>query len=211
MYTSYLAFAGNDEFRVFDTDYPDGGLARYHPENSEVVDLTKTTGQVTLFDTMMGDPGRTYVIDLQASLLRKFFTIFKDIEFDTEIEKLGSRVVVFFILDKTIKSIAATNEIRSFLKASDFFVVDNAAIGTAIETLPPDLQGEFLKMDRKIVIPEFSKELLALLEDPDFELFRFIAGKSKSIPYELYLELWNVLDMLYEQRSPDSQGVTHQI
>ena len=211
LYTDYLAFGGVDNFRIFDTDFPYGALAKFYPDNCEIVDLANTQGQIQLFDTMVAAPETQYIIDLQANLFRQFFKIFSDIEFDTEIEKLGSRVVVFFIVDKSESSLSAAVEVGACLRDSDFFIIHNTAIGSALETLSPETQQEMLNADRKIILPKLSDDLVKLLEDPRFSLFDFMAGRLKEMPYDLRLELWNLLDGLYEQRSPDSQGVIHLI
>ena len=209
LYTDYLAIGGMDNFRIFDTDFPDGSITRFYPDNSKIIDLASTPGQIQLFDSMIAEPDRNYIIDLQADLLRKFFKIFSDIEFDTEIAKLDSRVVVFFIVDKSKSSLSAAVKVGACLRDSDFFIVDNSAMGSALVTLSPNTQKQLLNADRKVVLPRFSDDLVRLLEDPRFSLFEFMAGRLKGIPNEISLELWNVLDMLYEQRSPDSRGVIH--
>ena len=92
-------------FHVFDTDFPDGGIARAFPDNSEVIDFSRTPGQVHLFDTVMKQESRYCLVDLEPRLLETFFQTFEDIGFDEAAHDAGVGVVIYYMLDKTHRSL----------------------------------------------------------------------------------------------------------
>lgn len=47
----YMASRGTAA-RAFDTEYPRGTLKRFHPDITDVVDLTQTTDQMKIIDTL---------------------------------------------------------------------------------------------------------------------------------------------------------------
>src|SRR5215469_16899787 len=60
--------ANNVQTRAFDTESPRGTLKRFHPEITEIVDMTTTADQMKIFDTLSAGPSVT-VIDVRAGLL----------------------------------------------------------------------------------------------------------------------------------------------
>lgn len=197
-------FALTDESRlhVFDTDYPRGDLARWFPRNSQIIDLSRTLDQVKLFDTMIGHPGRNYVVDLQSSLLDKFFTIFRDIAFDEGAREAGIGVSVRFLLDRSTSSLQAARLVRARLRCSEFVIVINEAIGTLFNLASVREDYEALAKDREIVLPRISTEARAVIETPGFSFADFIVGGSDKVPSQVRYELWRLLEKIHNQRSP---------
>jgi hypothetical protein len=196
---------------VFDTDYPNGGLSRYFPENSEIVDLSKTAGQVKLFDTMIGDPERHYVVDLQSVFLERFFKIFHDIGFDSGAAEAGLDTTVLFMVDRSMSSIHAADKLRARLGTSSFVLVQNGAVGTILHL--PSAASEYseIEKDRDIILPKFSDAARHYIEDPGFSFAQFIAGGYRDAPIDIRQEVWSFLESLYEQRITGDAGTTHLI
>ena len=61
--------ANNVPTRAFDTESPRGTLKRFHPEITEIVDMTTTTDQMKIFDTLNAASPSVTVIDVRAGLL----------------------------------------------------------------------------------------------------------------------------------------------
>ena len=55
--------------RAFDTESPRGTLKRFHPELTEVVDVTSVSDQMKIFDTLGSADAKVTVIDVRAGLL----------------------------------------------------------------------------------------------------------------------------------------------
>ena len=63
--------AHNIPTRAFDTESPRGTLKRFHPDVTEVVDLTTTSDQMKIFDTLSSTDAQITVIDVRAGMLSR--------------------------------------------------------------------------------------------------------------------------------------------
>ena len=61
--------ANNVPTRAFDTESPRGTLKRFHPDITEIVDMTATADQMKIFDTLNAAAPSVTVIDVRAGLL----------------------------------------------------------------------------------------------------------------------------------------------
>ena len=61
--------ANNVPTRAFDTESPRGTLKRFHPDITEIVDMTTTSDQMKIFDTLNSSAPSVTVIDVRAGLL----------------------------------------------------------------------------------------------------------------------------------------------
>ena len=61
--------ANNVATRAFDTESPRGTLKRFHPDVTEIVDMTTTTDQMKIFDTLNSASPSVTVIDVRAGLV----------------------------------------------------------------------------------------------------------------------------------------------
>ena len=69
--------ANNVQTRAFDTESPRGTLKRFHPDITEIVDMTTTADQMKIFDTLNSGPAVT-VIDVRAGLLSPALASLRD-------------------------------------------------------------------------------------------------------------------------------------
>src|ERR1700754_1544594 len=72
--------ANNVQTRAFDTESPRGTLKRFHPDITEIVDMTTTADQMKIFDTLNAGSSVT-VIDVRAGLLSPALASLRDIGF----------------------------------------------------------------------------------------------------------------------------------
>lgn len=196
---------------IFDTDDPDGGLIVHFPQQSEVIDLSKTTQQVALFDGMLSEPNGHFLIDLSARHFSKFFNIYRDIGFEQGAEEVGLGVSVFFLIDRTEASILAASQLSASIPQTRFLTVRNSAIGDALGQGQATHIYHQMRIDREVLLPHLSAEALGMLEHPEFHFDRFIAGKYEHFPFELKAELWGFLEGLYEQRDSVEHGSTYPV
>src|SRR5690348_12015958 len=63
--------ANNVPTRAFDTEAPRGTLKRFHPEITEIVDMTATADQMKIFDTLNTVSPSVTVIDVRRSEERR--------------------------------------------------------------------------------------------------------------------------------------------
>src|SRR6188508_2392603 len=84
--------AHNIPTRAFDTESPRGTLKRFHPDVTEVVDVTTIPDQIT-------------IIDVRAGLLSSTLTALRDIGFLDIVKKGQVTFAVFHILGPSIASL----------------------------------------------------------------------------------------------------------
>ena len=65
--------------RAFDTESPRGTLKRFHPDITEIVDMTTTSDQMKIFDTLNAASPSVTVIDVRAGLLSPALASLRDI------------------------------------------------------------------------------------------------------------------------------------
>src|ERR1700720_4557816 len=73
--------ANNVPTRAFDTEFPRGTLKRFHPDVTEIVDVTSTSDQMKIFDTLNTASKSVTVIDVRAGLLSPTLASLPDIAF----------------------------------------------------------------------------------------------------------------------------------
>ncbi|MCB1387274.1 MAG: hypothetical protein KDJ80_15155 [Nitratireductor sp.] len=193
--------------RIFDTDFPNGVLAGYFPQSSRVIDFRKTAEHVMLFDTIIGEPQYDYLIDLDASLLDRFFRLYRDIAFDAGAAEQGMRITVYFLLDRTLSSVEAAAETRQLAGKVAFVPVRNEAIGNILAVPQGAKRYHAIEKSREILLPRLSVDALNLIEGPDFSFGAFIARNGEGYPLELKVELFQFLETIYNQRRSDESGM----
>ena len=201
-----LSLAGEERLRIFDTDFPDGGLAGYFPASSRIVDFTRTGDRVLVFDTMVDEPDHDYVVDLQANLLKPFFKVYSDIAFDEGAAEAGIAVSVYFMLDRTLTSVNAAAEISRLAGSASFVPVRNEAIGNILAIPEGARRYEAIRKNREIMLPRLSVDALNLIDDPQFSFSGFVARNGEGYPLELKIELFQFLETIYNQRRADEAG-----
>src|SRR5579885_928991 len=90
--------------RAFDTESPRGTLKRFHPDVTEVVDVTAVADQMKLFDTLGSAAARVTVIDVRAGLLSSTLQALSDIGFLDSAKKGQITFAFFHILGPSIAS-----------------------------------------------------------------------------------------------------------
>ena len=74
--------------RAFDTELPKGTLKRFHPDITEVVDVTAIPDQMSIFDTVSND--NVTVIDVRAGLLSPTLRALRDVDSWTKSKRINS-------------------------------------------------------------------------------------------------------------------------
>jgi hypothetical protein len=121
-------------------------LADYLPYFTTLSDITKTRGQMALFDRIISDVESAKVIDLSHRMFNGFFSLTTKIGFFEEAQRHRIEPVVLFIVDVDPKSSAAYKMLRRTLVDAPIFPVrnkteprelteDNCPAGTSITAL----------------------------------------------------------------------------
>ena len=133
--------ANNVPTRAFDTESPRGTLKRFHPELTEIVDMTTTADQMKIFDTLNAGPSVT-VIDVRAGLLSPALASLRDIGFLDAARSGQITFAVFHILGPSIASLDEIAETANFMQGAKYYLVKNFINDT-----------QFFQWDRRPTIP----------------------------------------------------------
>jgi hypothetical protein len=109
--------------RAFDTESPRGTLKRFHPDITEVVDVTTVPDQMTIFDTL--SDSTVTLIDVRAGLLSPTLTALRDIGFIEAARKGQITFSVFHILGPSIASLDEIAETAEYMTDAKYFLVKN--------------------------------------------------------------------------------------
>jgi hypothetical protein len=160
---------GRDPFMI-DTDAPDGPLRNYFPGRTALADFAQMHGQMKLFDTIIASPGRDYVVDLPARHLEGFFKAASELNFFAEAKKAGFRIMLFFIVDRSISALKAARA-HEHVAGIDLFVpVINEFIGSA-----------WPQRESALVIPALPQSVAFAITDKRFSLRAFVLGDAQRL------------------------------
>src|ERR1700728_3359084 len=117
--------ANNVPTRAFDTESPRGTLKRFHPDITEIVDMTTTSDQMKIFDTLNSSAPSVTVIDVRAGLLSAALASLRDIGLLDAPNTGQITFAVCHILDLSIASLDESAETANFMSVAKYFVVKN--------------------------------------------------------------------------------------
>src|SRR6202162_1863660 len=116
--------------RAFDTEAPKGTLKRFHPDVTDVVDVTKIPDQMQIFDTMSESTvtmiGSTVtMIHVRAGLLSPTLNALRDIGFLDAARKGQITFSVFHILGPSVASLDEIADTAEHMVDAKYFLVKN--------------------------------------------------------------------------------------
>jgi hypothetical protein len=111
--------------RAFDTECPRGTLNRFHPDITDVVDVTSVPDQMKIFDTIESSAAQITLIDVRAGLMLPTLRALRDIGFLDMAKKDQLHFAVFHILGPSIASLDEIAETSNFLVDARYFLVKN--------------------------------------------------------------------------------------
>jgi len=165
--------------RAFDTEAPKGTLWRFHPEVSEIVEITATPDQMRIFDTV--SEATVTVIDVRAGLLSSTLRSLRDIGFLDSVKKGQLSFVVFHILGSSISSLNEIEDISSFTDDASYFLVKNFINDTSFfEWDQATYSSYFKKFDDavEITIPKLNEMAFEQVELATVPFLSFVANKG---------------------------------
>ena len=122
--------------RAFDTEVPKGTLQHFHPEISEIVDVTSISGQMRIFDTV--SDATVTVVDVRAGLLSPTLHALRDIEFLGSVKQGQLTFIVLHVVGSSVASLEGIKDtissttggkyclVKSFVNDTSFFEWDQA-------------------------------------------------------------------------------------
>ena len=173
--------ANNVPTRAFDTESPRGTLKRFHPEITEIVDMTTTADQMKIFDTLNAVSPSVTVIDVRAGLLSPALASLRDIGF-LDAAKAGQiTFAVFHILGPSIASLEEIAETANFMSGAKYFLVKNFINNTSFFEWDQATYNSYFRKIRdatEITIPKLNEMACEQVEVASQPFVSFIANKD---------------------------------
>ena len=169
--------------RAFDTEVPRGTLKRFHPDLTDVVDVTHVPDQMRIFDTLNAAEATVTVIDVRAGLLSPTLRALRDIGFLDMAKKDQLNFAVFHILGPSIASLDEINETASYLGDAKYFMVKNFINNTHFFQWDEATHSAYFKQIKdaiEITIPKLNEMATEQVELASVPYITFIANKKQS-------------------------------
>ncbi|HEX3859523.1 MAG TPA: hypothetical protein VHV58_07965 [Pseudolabrys sp.] len=173
--------AHNIAMRAFDTESPKGTLKRFHPDRTEVVDVTAVPDQMKIFDTLGSDAAKVTVIDVRAGLLSSTLRALSDIGFLESAKKGQITFAVFHILGPSIASLEEIAETSGFVGDASYFLVKNFINNTTFFEWDPATYNSYFKKIKgamEITIPKLNEMACEQVEVAGVPFVTFVANKN---------------------------------
>jgi hypothetical protein len=167
--------------RAFDTESPRGTLKRFHPDVTEVVDVSAVADQMKIFDTLGSAEARVTVIDVRAGLLSATLQVLRDIGFIDSARKGQITFAVFHILGPSIASLNEIAETAAAVGEASYFLVKNRINDTNFFEWDPATYNSYfnqIKGAAEISIPKLNELACEQVEVASQPFVSFIANKN---------------------------------
>ena len=167
--------------RAFDTEFPRGTLRRFHPELTEVVNVTSVTDQMKIFDTLGSADAKVTVIDVRAGLLSSTLQALGEIGFIESAKKGQITFVVFHILGPSIASLEEIAETARVIGDANYFLVKNFINNTTFFEWDPSTYNSYFKKIKgaeEITIPKLNEMACEQVEVASVPFVSFVGNKG---------------------------------
>ncbi len=165
--------------RAFDTEAPKGTLKRFHPDVTDVVDVTSAADQMKIFDTI--NAAEVTLIDVRAGLLSTTLKALEDIGFLYAARQGDFNFAVFHILGPSISSLEEISDTADQLNGAHHFLVKNFINNTTFfEWDPATYDGYFKKIKglREISVPRLNEMACERVELTAIPFTTFVANQA---------------------------------
>ena len=185
--------ANNIPVRAFDTESPRGTLKRFHPEITEIVDMTTTSDQMKIFDTLNAASPSVTVIDVRAGLMSPALASLRDIGFLDAAKSGQITFAVFHMLGPSIASLNEIAETANFMQGAKYFLVKNFVNDTHFfewDKKTYDFYFRKLQDATELSIPKLNELAFEQVEVASVPFLKFVANKrldDKAADYSFVL------------------------
>lgn len=176
----YLS-ARNMPARAFDAEYPRGTLKRFHPNVTEVVDVTSTPDQIKILDTLNSSDVKISVLDIRAGLLSTTLKVFDDVGFFDAVRGGDFNFGLFHILGPSVASLDEIDDVMPYCVNGTYFAVKNFINETSFFEWDPVINASYFKKTKdavEITIPKLTEMAYEQVELSGVPFSTFVANKT---------------------------------
>jgi len=167
--------------RAFDSEAPRGALKRFHPAETEIVDLTQASDQMRVIDTMTTADPKVTVVDVRAGQLGSTLAALRDMGFLDAVRSKEFNLGLFHILGPSISSLDEIASTQPFVAEAHYFLVKNHINDTTFfEWDPTTYKAYFSKVKNAsdVTIPKLNEMAYEQVELSGVPFSAFIENRS---------------------------------
>src|SRR5580692_5208889 len=167
--------------RAFDTEFPKGTLKRFHPDITDIVDVTAIPDQMRIFDTLSTTDASVTILDVRAGLLSPTLRALRDIGFLEAVKKGQLNFAVFHILGSSIASLNEIEDTSAFTADAKYFLVKNYFNNTSFFEWDQATHTNYFKRFKdaiEITIPKLNEMAYEQVELASVPFLTFVANKN---------------------------------
>src|SRR4051812_19940423 len=167
--------------RAFDTEAPRGTLKRFHPDLTDVVDMSLVPDQMKIFDTLNSADASVTLIDVRAGLMSPTLKALRDIGFIDAAKKGQITFAVFHILGPSIASLDEITDTAAYLGDAKYFMVKNFINNTHFFEWDEATHSSYFKSTKnavELVVPKLNEMATEQVELASSSYSTFVANKK---------------------------------
>lgn len=175
----YLA-SRNVVARAFDTEHPRGTLKRFHPGQTDIVDITSTPDQMRVLDTLVSAGPKVSVIDVRAGQLAASLRALQEVGFLDAVKAREFNFLVLHVLGPSIASLDEIEETLPFIADANYFLVKNFINDTTFFEWDPQTYAHYFRkapVSGEIVIPKLNAMAYEQVELAGTPFSTFVADR----------------------------------
>ncbi len=177
----YLA-SHNVLTRAFDTESPRGTLMRFHPDATEIVDITSTTDQMRVLDTLSTSQVKVSVIDTRAGGFGTALRALQEVGFLDAAAAGEFNFLVFHLLGPSIASLDEIAEVAPFVTNARYFLVKNYINETTFFEWDPSTYSAYfnkVKCAGEIIVPKLNATAFEQVEIAAVPFSTFVQNRTR--------------------------------
>ncbi len=167
--------------RAFDTEAPRGTLYHFHPAETTIVDLTSTSDQMKIFDTLMSSPQRVSLIDVRAGGLMPVLATLEEIGFFDAVKAGEFGFILLHVLGPSLSSLDEIEIVAPYVHDADYFIVKNHVNDSTFFEWDPQTHSKYFKNVRaagEITVPQLDAQAYEKVEVASTPFSTFVANKT---------------------------------
>ena len=167
--------------RAFDTETPRGTLHRFHPDETMIVDLTSTSDQMKIIDTLNSSQAKVSVIDVRAGGLSPALEALDEIGFFDAVKGGEFGFILLHVIGPSIASLEEIAEIAPYVTDAYYFMVKNHVNDTTFFEWDPQTHAKYFEdvvTAGEITIPKLSELAYEQVEISGTPFSTFIGNQT---------------------------------
>jgi hypothetical protein len=178
--------------RAFDTEWPRGTLKRFHPDITDIVNMTETSDQMRVIDTL-DDAPLANVLDVRAGQLGVILGSLKSMGFLDAARTGEFAFLLFHILGSSVASLQEIAETAPLAADGEYFLVKNFIGGNTFFEWDPSTSRTYFSRARsakEIIVPKLDHLAFEQVDHAGVPFQRFVEDRSNSFVLRGYVRTW---------------------